>query len=205
MFKVVCCRSVVCGKGLTIIVSKNRNPPVTARSLIIWQTTVWLFVLLGFYSVFNIISVLSRHIFNYSWSLGKQTSTWLGNVTCPNAPHHDSRTAIGGRTRNAWFQVPNANHSTTADSSAVRKVSHLNLPFSTTKCFLTHLQKRWELNLATCRSFLMPAADNFCKHCIKSLHLQQCFQLYSKIDLSFIESFHVFGYQSFLNGKWLSS
>ena len=68
------------------------------------------FVLLGFYATFNIISVISQQQFTYSWSLGKQTSTRLENVPCPRALHHDR-----------WFEIPDVNHSTTADSLPVRQ------------------------------------------------------------------------------------
>ena len=43
------------------------------------------FVLLGFYADFNIISVISRWQFTYSWSLRKQTGTMLENMPCPSA------------------------------------------------------------------------------------------------------------------------
>ena len=44
--------------------------------------------LFGFYAAFNNSSVISRRQFTYSWSLGKLTSTRLGNVPCPRALHH---------------------------------------------------------------------------------------------------------------------
>ena len=65
---------------------------------------IWIFVLLGFYAAFNIISVISWRKFTYSWSLCKQTSTRLENA------------ATGDRTRDTRFQIPDANHSTMADS-----------------------------------------------------------------------------------------
>ena len=72
--------------------------------------------LLGFYAAFNIISVISRRQFTYSRSLGKQASTRLENVPCLRGLNHDGRAATVDRTRDTRFQIPDANHSTTADS-----------------------------------------------------------------------------------------
>ena len=60
--------------------------------------------LLGFYAAFNIISVISRQQFTYSWSLGKQTSTRLENVPCPKTLHHDRSAATGDQTRDTRFR-----------------------------------------------------------------------------------------------------
>ena len=49
-------------------------------------------------AAFNIISVISRRQFTYSWSLGKQTSTRLENMPCPWALHHDRSAVTGDRT-----------------------------------------------------------------------------------------------------------
>ena len=64
---------------------------------------------MGFYATFNIISVISRRQFTYSWSLGKQTSTRLENVPCPRALHHYCSAATGDRTRDTRFEIPDAN------------------------------------------------------------------------------------------------
>ena len=87
---------------------------------------ICLFVLLGFYAAFNVISVISRRQFTYSWSQGKQTSTRLENVPCPSALHHDSCAATGDWTRDTQFQTPDANHLTTADSYIWRWTLYLN-------------------------------------------------------------------------------
>ena len=58
-----------------------------------------LFDILGFYTVFNIILVISQQQLTYSWSLGKQTSTRLGNEPCPRVLYRDRRAAAGDWTR----------------------------------------------------------------------------------------------------------
>ena len=65
-------------------------------------TNVCLFVLLGFYAAFNIISVISRRQFTYTGSLGKQTSARLKNVPCPMALHHDHRAETGDLRHMRW-------------------------------------------------------------------------------------------------------
>ena len=67
------------------------------------------------------INSLRRYRVGYSWNLGKQTSTRLGNVPCPRTHYHDRRAATGYRPRDARFQIPDANHSTTADSFCENK------------------------------------------------------------------------------------
>ena len=78
------------------------------------------FVLLGFYAVFNIISVISRQQFTYSWFLGKQTSTRPENVPCPKALHRKHCAATGDRTQNARCLNPRSLPLTTADSFMTR-------------------------------------------------------------------------------------
>ena len=71
------------------------------------QLFIYLFIyLLGFYAAFNIISVISRRQFTYSWSLGKETSTRLENVSCPRALHNDRSAATGDGTRDTQFRNP---------------------------------------------------------------------------------------------------
>ena len=72
------------------------------------KSYVYDLVLFGFYAIFNIISVISLRKFTYPWSLGKQTSTRLGNVPCPMTLHHDRRAATGDLTRDTRFQIPDA-------------------------------------------------------------------------------------------------
>ena len=72
-----------------------------------------LFVWLWFYAAFNIISVILRQQFTYSWSLGKQTSTRLENVP------YSTMTVVpwlGIKPGKPGFEIPDAKHSTTADS-----------------------------------------------------------------------------------------
>ena len=85
--KVICCRDVIMHQKWEALTTSIQS----------------FFVLLGFYDVFNIISVTSRQ--QFTWSLGKQT----------RALYHDCSAATGDRTRDTRFQI--ANHTTTADSS----------------------------------------------------------------------------------------
>ena len=73
------------------------------------------FAISWIYAIFNIISVIVRRKFTYSWSQGKQTSTRQGSMSCLPALRHDNFSATGDRTRDARFQMPDANHSATAD------------------------------------------------------------------------------------------
>ena len=90
------------------------SPRGTKRGvlLICLSSTQW-FSFIWFYAIFNIISVISRRQFTYSWSLGKKTSTRLENVPCPRALHHDRSAATMDRTWDTRFRIPDANHSTT--------------------------------------------------------------------------------------------
>ena len=44
---------------------------------------------------------------------------WVKQTSAlPKSIHHDHSTATGDRTRDAWFQIPDAKHSAKADSSS---------------------------------------------------------------------------------------
>ena len=68
--------------------------------------SICLFVLLGFYAVFDIISVISRRQFNYLWSLSKQTSTRLENVHCLRHSTMTVVTRLGIEPGTPGFQSP---------------------------------------------------------------------------------------------------
>ena len=92
-------------------VQKGANLPnqITSCPTLVWTVSNCDYnmrsVLLGFYAVSNIISVISRRMFTYTWSLGRHTSSMLVYAPCQKALHHDQSAATGDRTRGR--PVPN--------------------------------------------------------------------------------------------------